>query len=282
MTEPAMAARRLLEDPPSPRRRVVRIPAAQGRHCGPRDFVAIVLTVLFGPLVHTVDPQWLDMTARNQGRSLAHPFGTDNLGRDTLAQLMAGGRISLAVGFAAMLISLAFGTLVGLLAGYFRALDGLLMRFTDLALALPLLPLLLVAIMLFRDSLRAIAGPELGVFVLIVTVIGITSWMQVARIVRGEVLSVKNREFVLAARSIGARHRQILLRHILPNVSSPILVSATLGIANAILTNRRSAFSDLASVGFSTWGRLLHDGVSFIQVTPARVIWPGLAISLPC
>ncbi len=282
MTEPAMAARRLLEDPPSPRRRVMRgFLRHKGGIAGLAIFVAIVLTVLFGPLVHTVDPQWLDMTARNQGRSLAHPFGTDNLGRDTLAQLMAGGRISLAVGFAAMLISLAFGTLVGLLAGYFRALDGLLMRFTDLALALPLLPLLLVAIMLFRDSLRAIAGPELGVFVLIVTVIGITSWMQVARIVRGEVLSVKNREFVLAARSIGARHRQILLRHILPNVSSPILVSATLGIANAILTESALSFLGLGFPSdFPTWGRLLHDGVSFIQVTPARVIWPGLAISL--
>ena len=201
MTEPAMAARRLLEDPPSPRRRVMRgFLRHKGGIAGLAIFVAIVLTVLFGPLVHTVDPQWLDMTARNQGRSLAHPFGTDNLGRDTLAQLMAGGRISLAVGFAAMLISLAFGTLVGLLAGYFRALDGLLMRFTDLALALPLLPLLLVAIMLFRDSLRAIAGPELGVFVLIVTVIGITSWMQVARIVR-------------TLHTTGINHRDLYLCH---------------------------------------------------------------------
>lgn len=255
--------------------------AHKGGAAGLVIFLGIVLAVFLGPLVHDVDPQILDMTARNQGSSPAHPFGTDNLGRDTLAQLLAGGRISLAVGFTAMLISLVFGTAIGVLAGYFRWLDGLLMRFTDLALALPLLPLLLVAIMLFRDSLRSLFGPEIGIFLLIVFVIGITSWMQTARIVRGEVLSVKRREFVLAAHSIGARHRRILARHILPNVMSPIMVSATLGIANAILTESALSFLGLGFPSdFPTWGRLLYDGVNFIQITPARAIWPGLAISL--
>src|SRR5690606_10128974 len=148
-----------------------------GGVAGVAIFAAILLLVLLGPLLYDTDPQFLDMRARNQGMTLAHPLGTDNLGRDTLAQLIAGGRVSLAVGFAAMLVSLAFGTAVGMLAGYFPRLDGMLMRLTDLALALPLLPLLLVAIMLFRDVLRALLGPETGIFLLMVFMIGMTSWM---------------------------------------------------------------------------------------------------------
>ncbi|MYA18587.1 MAG: ABC transporter permease, partial [Gammaproteobacteria bacterium] len=162
-------------------------------------FAFIVLAVLLGPFLHGIDPQYLDIQARNAPVSWTHPLGTDNLGRDMLAQMLAGGRISLAVGFTAMLLSLVLGTGVGVLAGYFKRLDGLLMRSTDLFLALPLLPLLLVIIMLFRDTLRAALGPETGIFLLIVFVIGITSWMQTARIVRGEVLAIKEREFVTAA-----------------------------------------------------------------------------------
>ena len=244
-------------------------------------FATIVLAVFLGPFVHDVDPQYLDLQARNQGVSLSHPLGTDNLGRDTLAQVFAGGRISLAVGFAAMFLSLVLGTAVGTLAGYFRRLDGPLMRFTDLFLALPLLPLLLVIIMLFRDTLRNAFGPETGIFLLIVFVIGITSWMQTARIVRGEVLAIKEREFITAARSIGTRERRIVSRHILPNALSPIMVSATLGIANAIITESALSFLGLGfPPDFPTWGRLLFDGANFISITPARVLWPGLAISL--
>ncbi len=244
-------------------------------------FATIVMAVFLGPFVHDVDPQYLDLQARNQGVSLSHPLGTDNLGRDTLAQVFAGGRISLAVGFAAMFLSLVLGTAVGTLAGYFRRLDGPLMRFTDLFLALPLLPLLLVIIMLFRDTLRNAFGPETGIFLLIVFVIGITSWMQTARIVRGEVLAIKEREFITAARSIGTRERRIVSRHILPNALSPIMVSATLGIANAIITESALSFLGLGfPPDFPTWGRLLFDGANFISITPARVLWPGLAISL--
>ena len=134
--------------------------------------------VLFGSAIHDVDPQYLDYRAKNQGMSLEPPLGTDNLGRDTLARLLAGGRISLAVGMAAMVLSLTLGTMVGVTAGYFHRLDGLLMRFTDLFLALPLL---LVSIMLFRDPLQSALGLEAGIFILIVVVIGITSWMQTAR-----------------------------------------------------------------------------------------------------
>jgi len=241
----------------------------------------ILVLVLFGPLIHDVDAGRLNMRNRNAPMSWGHPFGTDNLGRDILAQVIAGGRTSLAVGISAMLIALSIGTLVGACAGYFRRLDNPLMRFTDLFLALPLLPLLLVIIMLFRDTLRAAFGPEFGIFLLIVFVIGVTSWMQTARVVRGEVLALKEREFVLAARSIGTRDRRIMTRHILPNVLSPIMVSATIGIANAIITESALSFLGLGfPPDFPTWGRLLYDGKDFMTLTPGRVIWPGLAISL--
>ena len=252
-----------------------------GALAGAGVFLAIALAVAIGPLIHTIDPNYLDILAKNEGPSLKHPMGTDNLGRDTLAQVLAGGRISLAVGFTAMMIALVLGTLVGVLAGYFRQIDGLLMRLTDMFLALPLLPLLLVVIMLFRDSLRAAFGPETGIFLLVVFIIGITSWMQTARIVRGDVLALREREFVTAARSIGTRRRRIITRHILPNVLSPIMVSATLGIANAIITESALSFLGLGfPPDFPTWGRLLFDGANFISVTPERVLWPGLAISL--
>lgn len=244
-------------------------------------FGFIVLAVIVGPMIYTVDPQALNIRAKNQGPSFAHPFGTDNLGRDMLAQVMAGGRISLSVGIAAMSLSMLFGTVVGVLAGYVRRLDGPLMRIADLFLALPLLPLLLVIIMLFRDTLRAAFGPETGIFILVVFVIGITSWMHTARIVRGDVLAIKNQEFILAAKSEGIREHNIILRHLLPNVISSIMVSATLGIATAIITESALSFLGLGFPSdFPTWGRLLYDGVNFLQITPSRVLWPGLAISL--
>ena len=253
----------------------------RGAVAGVEVFFAIMLAVTAGPYLHAIDPQHLDFRSRNLGVSVKHPMGTDNLGRDMLAQVLSGGRISLAVGFTAMLLSLFLGTLIGLLAGYFRSLDGALMRLTDLFLALPLLPLLLVIIMLFRDTLRGVFGPETGIFLLVVFVIGVTSWMQTARIVRGDVLALKEQEFVVAAHSIGTRQRRVITRHILPNVLSPIMVSATLGVATAILTESALSFLGLGFPSdFPTWGRLLYDGVNFLTITPSRVLWPGLAISL--
>ena len=244
-------------------------------------FVFITVFVFLGPFFYDVDPNAIDFKARNLTPSLEHPLGTDNIGHDTLAQMLAGGQVSLAVGFLAMLIALVLGTLIGVLAGFIKVLDGPLMRLTDLFLALPILPLLLVIILLFRDTLRALYGPEAGIFMLIVFVIGVTSWMNTARIVRGDVLGIKEREFVLAAHSIGVRCRKIIFRHILPNVLSPIMVSATLGIANAIITESALSFLGLGfPPDFPTWGRLLYDGTNFIQITPSRVIWPGLFIAL--
>ncbi|MFZ0099136.1 MAG: ABC transporter permease [Gemmobacter sp.] len=243
--------------------------------------------VLIGPLIWRIDPNFIDpdpvkmIRLRNKGPSWDHPMGTDQIGRDILARMMFGGRISLAVATVAMLVAIFIGTTVGVLAGYFRRVDGILMRLTDMFLALPLLPLLLVMMFLFRDAAAKVLGPSMGTFLLIVLAIGVTSWMHSARIVRGEVLALKEREYVLAARSIGTPARRIILRHILPNVLSPVLVAATLGIAAAIITESVLSFLGLGfPPDFPTWGRLLYDGVDAIRTYPARVVWPGIAISL--
>ncbi|SLN33648.1 Oligopeptide transport system permease protein OppC [Falsiruegeria litorea R37] len=244
-------------------------------------FILIVAGVYLGPFIWDIDATQIDIRSRNQGPSWAHPFGTDQLGRDLLARMMAGGATSVSVGITAMLLALFLGSFVGVLAGFFKRLDGPLMRLTDLFLALPLLPLLLVMMLLFREPLNAAFGLEQGIFILIVSAIGITSWMPTARIVRGDVLALKEREFVLAARSIGTTNSKLITRHILPNVLSPIMVSATLGIATAIITESALSFLGLGfPPDFPTWGRLLFDGVDYLQQYPERVIWPGLAISL--
>ena len=253
----------------------------KGALVGAFFFLLIVFLVLFGPLLWDIDPTKTNIRSRNQGMSWAHPFGTDQLGRDIFARMIAGGRVSMGVGLTAMALSVIIGTFVGVIAGYFKRLDGVLMRLTDLFLALPLMPLLLVTVLLFREPLSAAFGPEGGIFVLMVSAIGITSWMQTARIVRGDVLALKEREFVLAARSIGTPPRRMITRHILPNVMSPIMVSATLGIANAIITESALSFLGLGfPPDFPTWGRLLFDGVDYLTQYPERVFWPGLAISL--
>ena len=253
----------------------------KGALLGAIIFFGIVITVIVGPILWPFEPNSIDIRSRNQGPSLLHPFGTDQLGRDTFSRMIAGGRTSITVGLAAMFLALILGTLIGVIAGYFKRFDGILMRFTDLFLSLPLLPLLLLMMFLFREPLSVSYGPEKGMFILIVFAIGVTSWMPTARIVRGDVLALKQREFVMAARSIGTSDQKIIIRHILPNILSPILVSATLGIANAIITESALSFLGLGfPPDFPTWGRLLNDAVDYLQLYPERVMWPGLAISL--
>ena len=261
-------------------------------------FVFIILAVMIGPWIWTADPVSIppvvEMIKQRDMRpvytllwdsgaktSWAHPLGTDNLARDYLARLMYGGRVSIAVGLTAMALSIFLGTLVGVLAGYVRRLDGPLMRLTDLFLALPLLPLILVSSLLFREDLAALFGVEGGVFILVVALIGVTSWMHTARIVRGDVLALKEREFILAAQSIGTSPSKLILRHLLPNVVSPIMVSATLGIAMAIITESSLSFLGFGfPPDFPTWGRLLNDSVDRMTLYPERVLWPGILISL--
>ncbi len=258
----------------------------------------IVLGVFLGPFIWRADPQAIpsvvDMIKQRDARPVyvtlwdgsakttwANPLGTDNLARDNLARLMYGGRVSIAVGLLAMALSIVLGAFIGVVAGYFRRLDAPLMRLTDLFLALPLLPLILVGSLLFREPLAAVFGIEGGTFVLIVSLIGITSWMQTARIVRGDVLALKEREFVLAAKSVGTQPGKLIRKHVLPNVMSPIMVSATLGIATAIITESALSFLGFGfPPDFPTWGRLLNDSVDRMVLYPERVVWPGLLISL--
>ncbi len=255
--------------------------------------VFVTLFVLLGPYLWNVDPNKLDIRNKDLRPiytvlwlddpkvSWANPLGTDNLGRDLLARLIAGGQISLAVGWAAMLVALFLGGLVGVLAGYFKWLDGILMRLTDLFLSLPLLPLILVASFLAAPILKGAFGPILGTFVLVVVIIGLTSWMPTARIVRGDILALKEREFIMAAQSIGTPPGKIITRHLLPNVLSPIMVSATLGLAQAIITESAVSFLGFGfPPDFPSWGKLLADNTDRLQAYPERVIWPGLMISL--
>lgn len=260
--------------------------ASRGAMVGLWVLACLLVFVLIGPLFWTaepikVNPNTAEMfKSRNLPSSLAHPFGTDQVGRDIMARLMLGGKVSLAVGFVAMAAAVTLGTTIGLLSGYFRRLDGPLMRLTDLFLSLPLLPLILVLAFLYGPKLKEIFGVNLGTFFILIIAIGLTSWMHVARIVRGQVLAVKEREFVLAARSIGTPSRRIILRHILPNVLAPVMVAAALGVANAIITESVVSFLGQGfQSDFSTWGSMLNSAY-YNQTYPMQMIWPGLAISL--
>jgi peptide/nickel transport system permease protein len=241
----------------------------------------LIVFTLLGPLVYHTPIDVIDFTLSLKGPSADHLLGTDDLGRDLLARAMFGGRISIAVGLTSVLIAITLGTTIGAAAGFFNRMDNPLMRLTDLFLSLPVLPLLLVIIYLFRDSLRTAFGPELGIFLMIVGVIGVLNWMPVARLVRASFLSLKQKEFVEAARSVGARDRRIIVRHILPNAMSPILVAATIGVGGAILTESTLSFLGL---GFPsdvpTWGRILYDARNYLDIAPHWAIFPGLFIFL--
>ena len=242
----------------------------------------LVLAVLFGPLVWTLPVDEIDFSKRLQGPSWEHPLGTDDLGQDLLARILYGGRISLAVGFAAMLVAVTFGVLVGAVAGMSGGkLDATLMWLTDLFLSLPQLPLLLLIIYLFRDSLVGVVGPELGVFILIVIVIGGFNWMPVARLVRAQFFSLREKEFVEAARALGASRIRLVLRHILPNALGPVIVAATIDVAAAIIAESTLSFLGLGfPPDIPTWGRLLFDAKDNLDFAPHWALFPGLAIFL--
>src|SRR5216684_7018729 len=248
---------------------------------------AIVLAVMtigvvVGPLLWQIPINDIDFGARLAMPSWAHPFGTDDLGQDLLARMIYGGRISLAVGLAAMAVSVFVGTLIGALAGMSRgALGHGLMWLTDLFLSLPQLPLLLLLIYLFRDGLKAVFGPEGGIFILIVVVIGGLRWMPVARLVRAQFLSLREKEFVEAARSLGAPPLRQVIRHILPNALGPVIVAGSLDVAAAILAESTLSFLGLGfPPDIPTWGRLLFDATDNLDFAPHWAIFPGTAIFL--
>ena len=244
--------------------------------------VILVLGVLVGPIFWTLPIDDIDFSAVLQGPSLAHPLGTDDLGQDLLARILYGGRISLAVGFTAMLVAVGVGVLVGSVAGMAGGkLDAALMWLTDLFLSLPQLPLLLLIIYLFRESLKEVVGPEMGVFILIVTVIGLFNWMPVARLVRAQFFSLREKEFVEAARALGASRMRLVLRHILPNALGPVIVAATIDIAAAIIAESTLSFLGLGfPPDIPTWGRLLFDAKDNLDFAPHWALAPGLAIFL--
>jgi peptide/nickel transport system permease protein len=242
----------------------------------------LVLAVLVGPLVWTLPIDEIDFSARLQGPSWEHPLGTDDLGQDLLARMLYGGRISLAVGFAAMAVAVVVGVLVGAISGMAGGrVDAALMWLTDLFLALPPLPLLLLIIYLFRDTLKEIVGPEVGVFILIVAVIGGFRWMPVARLVRAQFLSLREKEFVEAARALGASRTRLVVRHILPNALGPVIVAATIDVAAAIIAESTLSFLGLGfPPDIPTWGRLLFDAKDHLDFAPHWALFPGLAIFL--
>jgi peptide/nickel transport system permease protein len=244
--------------------------------------LAIVLAVLLAPVAWKVPINDIDFSARLAGPSWQHPFGTDDLGQDLLARMLYGGRISLAVGIAAMLVSTVAGTMIGALAGMSRGwVSAGLMWLTDLFLSLPQLPLLLMVIYLFRDTLKAAFGVEGGVFILIVAVIGGLRWMPVARLVRAQFLSLREKEFVEAARALGATRTRQVVRHILPNALGPVIVAGTIDVAAAIIAESTLSFLGL---GFPpdvpTWGRILYDAKDYLDIAPYWALFPGAAIFL--
>ena len=242
--------------------------------------LALVLLVAFGPLAWKVSISDIDFAAKLQSPSLAHPMGTDDLGQDLLARMLYGGRISLAVGFTAMAMALVVGVAVGAVAGISRgSVDGALMWLTDLFLSLPQLPLLMLLIYLFRDTLKSAFGPEVGVFLMIVFVIGAFRWMPVARLVRAQLFSLREKEFVEAARALGASTWRQVVRHILPNAMGPVIVAGTIDVAAAIIAESTLSFLGLGfPPDIPTWGRLLFDAKEYLDIAPHWAVFSGSAV----
>lgn len=227
------------------------------------------LAAILAPLLAPYDPAAYDVKQILLAPSPAHWFGTDQIGRDVFSRMLFGARISMAVGFVSVGIAVLVGTLIGTVAAFYGGrTDELLMRFVDLMLNFPRLFLLLTLIALLRPSIWVI-----------MMVIGFTGWMGLARLVRGEILSLKQREFVQSARALGARDRRIMFHHILPNALVPVLVSATLGVAGAILAESGLSFLGLGvQPPTPSWGNILIDGKASIEIAWWLSIFPGLAI----
>lgn len=242
----------------------------------------IAISVFLGPWFYQVPVDAIDVSQAVAPPSWQHPLGTNVLGQDQLSRLLWGGRVSLIVGMAAMAVAISLGTFIGAISGFYGGvIDGVLMRVTDLFLALPQLPLLLLIVYLFRDTMRGIAGPEVGIFILIVLVIGTLNWMSVARLVRAGFLTVRQLDFVTAARAMGASPRRLIWLHIFPNVITPVIVAGTLAVGNGIITESTLSFLGL---GFPpdvpTWGRMLYDAQNYLEMSPHLALAPGLVIFL--
>jgi ABC-type dipeptide/oligopeptide/nickel transport system permease subunit len=233
--------------------------------------LAIVLAALLAPLISPYDPIKTSQRTSLEAPSLAHLMGSDRFGRDVLTRVLWGGRLSLPVGFVSVVIAAVVGVALGLIAGYYGGrLDAVIMRFVDLLLAFPGILLALAIIAVLGASLLNL-----------MIAVGIASIPDYVRITRGTVLSVKEREFVLAARTVGIRDSAIILRHILPNVLAPLIVLATLGMASAIITASALSFLGLGiKPPTPEWGNMLAEGREFLQHAWWVAFFPGLAIML--
>jgi peptide/nickel transport system permease protein len=232
--------------------------------------------------VWRVEVNAIDFRSLLQGPSWAHPLGTDDLGQDLLARMLYGGRISLAVGLAAMSVSVVVGTIMGAIAGVSRGLvDNVVVWLVDLFLSLPQIPILLLMIYLFRGALKVLVGPEVGIFLLIVAGIGAFRWMTVARLVRAQFFALREKEFVEAARALGASTFRVVVRHILPNALGPVIVAGTVDVAAAIIAESTLSFLGLGfPADIPTWGRLLFDAKDNLDVAPHWALFAGGAIFL--
>jgi peptide/nickel transport system permease protein len=242
----------------------------------------LVAAIALGPILWPVAINDIDFAAKLQPPSWAHPLGTDDLGQDLLARLLYGGRISLAVGLAAMFVAVVVGVLIGALAGMSSGrVDAALMWLADLFLSLPLLPLLLLLMYLFRDAFKNAFGLEGGAFILIVVVIGGLRWMQVTRLVRAQILSIREKEFVEAARALGASKPRLVVQHILPNALGPVIVAGTIDVAAAIIAESTLSFLGLGFPSdIPTWGSVLRDAKDYLDIAPHWALFPGAAIFL--
>jgi len=242
----------------------------------------MILALLLGPLIWPVPINAIDFAAQLQGPSLAHPLGSDDLGQDLLARMIYGGRISMSVGIAATLVAVIVGVVIGAIAGTARsAIDMGLMWLCDLFLSLPQLPLLLLIIYLFEASLRKVVGQQFGTFILIVAVIGGFRWMSIARLVRAQFFSLREKEFVEAARALGASTFRQVVHHILPNAVSPVIVAGTIEVANAIIAESTLSFLGLGfPPDIPSWGRILYDAKDYLDVAPHWALVAGGAIFL--
>jgi peptide/nickel transport system permease protein len=229
----------------------------------------LILTAIFGPYVAPYDPNEQDFSVRFSGPTLAHPLGTDDFGRDTLSRIMHGARVSLQVGIIAVSIAGTVGTLLGLVAGYAgRILDEIIMRALDILFAFPAI---LLAIAILAALGRGVANAMVAIGVVYIPIF--------ARIARGAVLSVRNEEFVEAARAIGATDTRILFRHIFPNTVAPLIVETTLSLAFAILAEAALSFFGLGTQPPDpSWGRMLSEGRAYFRQSFWMGIFPGLAI----
>ena len=245
-------------------------------------FGLIILAILLGPLLYQTPMDKIDFSQSTIGPSLSHPLGTNDLGQDQLARLLFGGRISLTVGLAAMGVAMSVGTLVGAIAGFYGGrVDTFLMGVTNLFLSLPQLPLLLLIVYLFRDSLKTLVGPEWGIFILVVLVIGLLNWMSVSRLVRGQFLKLREMEFISAARALGASPQRLIWVHLLPNVFGVMIVAATLAVANGIITESTLSFLGLGfPPDLPTWGQMLFKAKDYLTTAPFMALFPALAIFL--